>query len=216
LSLNSISSFILSQKDNKYLKKKIKKVKILRESFYSRKPDIVAKELLGKILVRKIDEKFLKGRIVESEAYFGEEDPASRAKKKFKKFYERMKGKVGIAFVYMVHANWLFNVVAHEKEKAGAVLIRAVEPLEGVDVMKENRKVDNILKLTNGPGKLCKAFGITGKDDGKNVTSKKSDIFIVDSKGSFEIESSRRIGVSRDLNRNLRFYIKGNKFVSKF
>lgn len=192
-------------------------MRILRRSFYERDPALVAKDLLGKILERKTSSKVLSGKIVETEAYYGEEDPASRAYLGRPKYCVRlMHSKPGKALVYMVHANWLFNVVAHEKGKVGAVLIRALEPLEGIEEMKKNRKIKRIHELTNGPGKICKALGITKELNGIDVTNKKSEIKILEGKKEgFKIASSRRIGVARDLRRNLRFFIEENKFVSR-
>ena len=192
-------------------------MRILRRSFYERDPVLVAKDLLGKILKRKINSKILSGKIVETEAYYGEKDPASRAYLGRPKYCVKlMHSKPGKALIYMVHANWLFNVVAHEKGKVGAVLIRAVEPLEGIEEMKKNRKVKKIYELTNGPGKLCKSFKITKELNGVDVTNKKSEIQILKGKeGKFKICSSHRIGVTKDLKRKLRFFVKGNKFVSK-
>jgi len=187
---------------------------ILPKKFYLRDPAKVARELIGKILVRRYGKHVLKGIIVETEAYYGEEDPASRARDGKKKFNLAMWEDVGKTFIYMVHGNWLFNIVAHEKEKVGAVLVRAVEPLEGIEEMKKNRKKENVIELTNGPGKLSQAFRIE-----KNLNSlpvyKKGKIYVENSNIQFEIGSSRRIGVSRDLPKNLRFFAKGNPFVSR-
>ncbi len=191
-------------------------MKVLPRKFYLRNPKQVAIDLLGKLLVRKIGKHLLIGKIVETEAYFGKEDPASRAYSGRPKFCVKlMYGEVGRALIYMVHANWLFNIVAHETGKGGAVLIRAVEPIKGIEIMKRFRKVEKITDLTNGPGKLCKAFNITKEFNGIDLT-KKGDIFVASGKKEkFTVESSFRIGVSKDLPEKLRFYIKNNIFVSK-
>lgn len=180
-------------------------LKRLNKDFYERDTAIVAKELLGKVLVRRLGEKTLAGIIVETEAYYDENDPASRAYLGRPKYcVELMKGDVGKSLVYMVHGNWLFNVVAHAKNKTGAVLIRAIEPINGIKTK------------TNGPGKLTKAMKITKELNGISLIDG-NDIFICsfNNKNSFEICSSYRIGVKRDLPIKLRFFIKGNKFVSK-
>jgi DNA-3-methyladenine glycosylase len=192
-------------------------MKILSEKFFERDPALVAKDLLGKFLVRKINSKILVGKIVETEAYYGKEDPASRAYLGWPKYCVKLlHDKPGKILVYMVHANWLFNVVAHEKGKAGAVLIRAIEPIKGIEIMRKNRKVKSLIELTNGPGKLCKALKIDIKLNDKFLTHKKSDVTICEGKReNFQICSSHRIGVTKDLKRKLRFFIKGNKFVSK-
>lgn len=189
---------------------------MLPRSFYKRDTAIVARSLLGKILVHKMNVGILKGRIVETEAYFGEDDPASRAFKGKGSLASTMLGKPGIALVYGVHANWLFNAVTENEGKAGGVLIRALEPIEGIERMKENRKVDNLVELTNGPGKLSEAMNIDKGFHGCDLTKKGAELFIQKSqeKENFEICSSHRIGVTKDLPEELRFYIKGNKFVS--
>jgi len=191
-------------------------MKILLKRFYERDPAKVAKELLGKILVRKIDNKCLSGMIVETEAYYGKNDPASRAYSGRPKYCAKLLyDDPGKTIVYNVHNNWLFNVVAHEKGKVGAVLIRAIEPIEGIEMMKENRGVKEIKNLTNGPGKLSKALRITKELNGIYVTRRSSPIIIVDNKSRVEICRSNRIGVTRDLKKELRFFIKGNPFVSR-
>jgi DNA-3-methyladenine glycosylase len=191
-------------------------MRVLPASFYKREPDMVAKELLGKILVRKVNSTIMSGKIVETEAYYGEKDPASKAYKGRKVFNELMFLDVGRAFIYMVHGNWLLNIVAHPKGDVGAVLIRALEPIFGVEIMKKNRKVKDLRFLTNGPGKLARALAITKELNGVYVTKRSGPLMVMDDEGeSFEICSSHRIGVKFDLPQELRFFIKGNKFVSK-
>ncbi|MCL7390659.1 MAG: DNA-3-methyladenine glycosylase [Thaumarchaeota archaeon] len=190
--------------------------RVLSREFYERDPAEVARELLGKILVRRLDDVSLKGVIVETEAYYGQDDPASRAYKGRKKFNELMFKDVGKTFIYMVHGNWLLNIVAHPKDEVGAVLIRALEPLEGVEIMMKNRGIGNIYSLTNGPGKLTKALAITKDLNGIDVTERISKIQIIENIDyGFEIQDSYRINVKKDLPIKLRFFIKGNKFVSR-
>jgi DNA-3-methyladenine glycosylase len=183
--------------------------------FYARNTEAVSKELLGKRLVRRLSDIFLEGTIVETEAYYGADDPASRAYHGVKSYNELMWGAPGRAFIYNVHNNWMFNVVAHKPNQVGAVLIRAVQPTRGVEIMEKNRKVGNLFDLTSGPGKFTKAFRIDKSLSGVPVTSLENEIFIANSKMEIEIGSSHRIGVRKDLRRNLRFFIKGNNFVSK-
>ncbi len=187
----------------------------LIRSFYRRSPEQVAMDLLGKRLVRRIEGARLSGLIVETEAYYGPEDPASRAREGRKNYNRLMWSLPGLAFIYNVHNYWMFNIVAHRDGEAGAVLIRAIEPKEGIEIMKKNRKVEDIIQLTNGPGKLTRALRIDKSLNGTDVTDERSEIFIADREGRFEVASSHRIGVKRDLNRELRFYIKGNRFVSR-
>jgi DNA-3-methyladenine glycosylase len=191
-------------------------MKVLGRKFYERDPAMVAKDLLGKILVRKIGSEILAGKIVETEAYYGARDPASRAYKGKMKFNELMYAEPGRTFIYMVHGNWLLNIVAHLKGEVGAVLIRAIEPVQGIEVMERNRQVENLRSLTDGPGKLTKALAITRELTGVDVTNRKSELTVTKGeKREFEISSSHRIGVRVDLPQKLRFFIKGNKFVSK-
>jgi len=192
-------------------------MKILNKKFFERDSKIVAKELLGKYLVREIENKKLICKIVETEAYYGKEDPASRAYLGYPKYVvEKLYGDVGLALIYMVHANWLLNFTAHRKNQAGAVLIRAVEPIKGIEIMLKNRKVKRIEELTNGPGKFTKALKIDKSLNGVKVY-KKGELYVCEGKKErFEIESSKRVGVKNDLEENLRFYIKNNRFVSKF
>jgi len=159
----------------------------------------------------------LSGRIVETEAYFGLNDPASRAHMGRKPYNQLMFLGAGKTFIYMVHANWLLNIVAHSKGGVGAVLIRAIEPLQGTQAMLKNRNVRDIRDLTSGPGKLTEALGITKDLNGIDVTDRNSKLTIIEQRReNFTVGSSHRIGVKSDLPQELRFFIKGNKFVSKF
>ncbi|MEM1589840.1 MAG: DNA-3-methyladenine glycosylase [Candidatus Bathyarchaeia archaeon] len=191
-------------------------MKALPRNFYERDPAAVAKGLLGKVLVRRLADKVLSGKIVETEAYYGKDDPASKAYKGRKTFNEPMFCEAGRTFIYIVHGNWLLNIVAHPEGEVGAVLIRALEPIQGIEIMKKNRKIEDIKALTNGPGKLTKALAITKELNGVDITDQNSDLTITCSGGeTFEICASHRIGVKLDLPQELRFYIKGNAFVSK-
>jgi len=190
---------------------------MLQTNFYQRHPAQVAKDLLGKTLVRRLNSEILSGRIVETEAYFGLNDPASRAHMGRKPYNQLMFLDAGKTFIYMVHANWLLNIVAHSKGGVGAVLIRAIEPLQGTQAMLKNRNVRDIRDLTSGPGKLTEALGITKDLNGIDVTDRNSKLTIIEQRReNFTVGSSHRIGVKSDLPQELRFFIKGNKFVSKF
>jgi len=188
---------------------------ILPKSFYERDPAVVARELLGNILVVS-DNELLKGRIVETEAYYGLSDPASRASKGKTKLSRWMWEDAGSTFVYMVHSYWLFNIITERKGKPSGVLIRAVEPLEGLEYMMKRRRTDNVKNLTSGPGKLTISFNISGKDNGLRVYDSNSRIFIEKCNDkNFRIGTSGRIGVKEDLQEHLRFFVEGNKFVSR-
>lgn len=169
-------------------------------NFFNRDAEIVARELLGKILVRNINGKEKKARIVETEAYYDEEDPASRARQNGD-LKETMKMNAGTILVYGCHNNWLINFVTGEEGEAAAVLIRAVEPL-------------NFEGKGNGPGLLTKSLGIDKSFHKKNILEK-GYLDLTEGSSNHEIVEGFRIGVKKDLPRKLRFYIKGNKFVSR-
>ncbi len=174
----------------------------LSEKFFSRKAEIVAKELLGKILVRKINGCELKTKIVETEAYYGSRDPASRAFKK-SRMSEPMFAKPGTFFIYNVHKYWMFNIVTEKRGKAGAVLIRALEPL-------------NFNANLSGPGKLTQTLAITNVFNEKHIDETEDVYFLSSlSQKNIKIASSHRIGVSKDLKKKLRFFIKDNECVSR-
>jgi DNA-3-methyladenine glycosylase len=187
---------------------------ILPKEFYVRDPEIVAKQLLGKRLIRRLNEIFLEAMIVETEVYYGLDDPASRAFHGIKTYNSPMWGEPGRTFIYNVHRYWMLNIVAHEPERIGAVLIRAIEPTKGIEVMKRNRPVREMSDLTNGPGKLTLALRIDKSLNDFPVFSSESEIIIANSKVEPEIGRSHRIGVRKDLKRKLRFFIKASKFVS--
>jgi DNA-3-methyladenine glycosylase len=202
---------------------------ILPLSFYERDTCIVAQELLNKILITYIAGKkswagICAGRIVEVEAYYGLKDPASHARNGITPRSKIMFETPGIAYVYFCYGNhYLLNAVTEKSGTAGAVLIRSIEPLEGIDLMIARRKINLIENLTNGPGKLTKAFGIEKSFNGRNLTSLNSGIFIIDGVGSGlysnlskeDIIKTKRIGIKNGAGFLLRFYIKNNKFVSK-
>ena len=187
---------------------------ILDKSFYNQDASIVAQELLGKHLFRVYKNTEISGRIVETEAYYGENDPPSRAYKGYNNFAKLMWDRPGKIFIYMVHANWLLNIVTMPIGVPSAVLIRAIEPLEGLDFMLKNRAKHG-KDLSNGPGKLTQAMLIDNSFNGANATSKSKNLYIKNSHEKFKIKSSHRIGVRRDLKRKLRFFILDNIYVSK-
>jgi len=190
-------------------------MQILTRRFYERSPKTVAKELLGKELLSRVNGKVTGGTIVETEAYLGKKDPASRASKRKTPMNEIMWEKGGLAFIYMVHNNWLFNITAARPGVPGAVLIRAIEPTRGVETMKRRRKTD-LLNLTSGPGKLTQALGISKRYHGSDVTNFANEIIVKNRENKrFQICTSHRIGVREDTKRELRFFVKDCPFVSK-
>jgi len=186
----------------------------LQRKFFSRRTDLVAEDLLGCILVRKIGNKKLSGKIVETEAYFGEDDPASHAFRGITPRNKLMFGKPGFAYVYFIYGNhYCLNFTTEIEGKAGAVLIRALEPLEGIDMMMKNRGVEEARKLTNGPGKLTQALQITKEQNGLDLTG--NILYVLSGERPLETVKKTRIGIKNGKDMKLRFYIKGNVFVSK-
>jgi DNA-3-methyladenine glycosylase len=191
-------------------------VKPLPRSFYERNTAQVARELLGKVLAHRSQKGTTSGMIVETEAYYGKGDPASRASRKRTKLNWLMWERGGLAFVYMVHAQWLFNVTTEREGTPGAVLVRALEPFEGLELMKRRRGTKDERNLASGPGKLTQAMGITYAYHGLDLTNPRTELAIIGGRGEpFEIASSHRIGVTADLKRELRFFIRGNPYVSR-
>ena len=171
---------------------------MLNKKFFLRSPDIVAKELLGKIM--QVNGK--KAKIVETEAYFGPEDPASRARQNGD-LKKTMEMDAGTILVYGVHNSWLINFVTGMINEAAAVLIRAVEPL-------------NFEGKGNGPGILTKSLEIDKSFHKKHLNDDKGYIDLSEGDNEdFEIVKTNRVGVSEDLKESMRFYIKGNRHVSK-
>ena len=171
--------------------------------------------MLGKMLVRRLGGGSLGGVIVETEAYYGVEDPASRAYNGRKTYNAVMFGEPGRLFVYNVHRYWMLNFVAHEPGAVGGVLIRAIEPVKGVEAMTVNRPVNDIRELTSGPGKLTLALKVDKSLNGCMATGLDCPVHVLDNRYVFEVGESHRVGVKADLPIKLRFYVNGNKFVSR-
>lgn len=192
--------------------------KPLPRKFYLHDSLTVAKNLLGKILVKRTGDILMAGKIVETEAYMGDLDPGSHAYKKFTERNKIMYDTGGLVYIYFIYGNYFcFNVVCERKGIANAVLIRAAEPLEGISQMEARRGiVKNKFELTNGPAKLCLAMNIDKKLYGKDLTVSE-DIFISkpNMKESFDILTSKRIGLSKGADLPYRFFIKDNPYVTK-
>lgn len=202
---------------NESLYLKITKAKPLSRAFYKRKVVKVAIDLLGKILVRKYNNKILSGKIVEVEAYNGVTDPASHAYKGMTPRNKVMWDHPGKVYVYTIYGiHYCLNLIAEPKGIPAAVLIRALQPIIGIEEMIKNRGVNDLTKLTNGPAKLTQALKITKELNGIDATVKDA-LYVVNppSKENIEIVSSKRIGITKGTNKLWRFYIKNNPFVSK-
>jgi DNA-3-methyladenine glycosylase len=189
----------------------------LQRSFCDRQVIDVARSLLGTVLYRRTVEGLVSGRIVETEAYLAEGDSACHSAGGKSRKNATMFGPPGHAYVYPIHARVCFNVVTQARGVASAVLIRAVEPLQGIDLMQRRRGHDRATELANGPAKLCEAFRIGRELDGWDLT-RGSRLWIVTSyecqEVSLDIGRSVRIGVTSAKDLMLRFYERGNPFVS--
>jgi len=169
----------------------------------------VAKELLGKRLVRKVNGKTMSGIITETEAYRHKDDPASHA---FRSKTERNKvmfEQVGRAYIYFTYGMYFcFNVVARNpKSKAGAVLIRSIQPELGVDIMKKNRRKYDLKNLTNGPAKLSQALDITKKQYGVDLTRDSNLCITKGLEKTRKIIASPRVGIKSGLDNLWNFKI---------
>jgi len=192
----------------------------LQKSFYERGTKEVACELLGKYLVFEPLHKHFVGKIVETEAYLGQEDLACHACRGKTKRNEPLFEKAGHAYVYFTYGLfWLFNVVAHQRGGVGGILIRALEPVEGIEEMVANRGGRNGHFLTSGPAKITEAFGIDGKINRADLIG---DLVWIEDRGGVvkpsQIVATKRIGVNyagKWKDKKLRFYIKGSEFISK-
>ena len=192
-------------------------MKPLPLTFYSRPTLEVARDLLGCELWVNHGSTALGGKLVEVEAYIGEEDPSCHAHRGRTRRTETMYGPPGMAFVYFTYGHhWMLNFVTERRGFPAAVLIRGIEPLSGIATMRRRRMVPRDYDLSNGPGKLTQAFGITGRDNGADLRGPR----LVITRGSSEprepITTSGRIGVGEGHERPWRFFYEYNPWVSKF
>jgi len=199
------------------------KLRPLPRSFFSRDPRRVARELVGKLLIRQQGRKVLAGRIVEVEAYLGASDPAAHAASGITERNRVLFGPPGHAYVYFIYGNhFCLNVSCQPEDKAGCVLIRALEPLAGLAEMARARGLpatDGKVaceKLTSGPSRLSRAMGVTrARDNGKDMTTPRSGLWLADD--GFRprrIGRTPRIGIQKAAAEKLRYLIAGNEFVS--
>lgn len=187
----------------------------LRREFYNQPTLKVAKELLGKYLVVNRKGKKLSGKIVETEAYRGHYDPASHAYGGMTPRNRIMFGESGRAYVYFTYGMYYcLNVITERKGFPAAVLIRALEPKEGIQTMKRRRGKEKIEDLTSGPGKLCQAMGIDKSLYGADLTGQ--TIYVEDrGEKTGKIVSTNRIGIDEGKEKKWRFYLKDNRFISR-
>ena len=195
---------------------------ILQRDFFLQDIFVVLRELLGKVLIHQKGDIVTGGRIVEVEAYPGGEDKGSHTY--LNKRTPRTEIQFGIgghAYIYTVHTHHLLNIVVGKKGIPGAILIRAIEPMYGIDIMKERRGMEDLKSLTNGPGKFTQAMNITKLLNGIDFCDKDSELFLIDDGFKVkekDIVKTTRIGIDyaeefKDV--SWRWYLKGNMFVSR-
>jgi DNA-3-methyladenine glycosylase len=189
----------------------------LDRAFYDRPPPLVARELLGKLLLRETDLGLCGGRIVETEAYLAQDDPACHAAKGQTRRNASMFGPPGHLYVYSIHAKWCLNAVTERAGRGSAVLIRAIEPFFGIGQMEARRPAATLRDLARGPSRLCAALEVNKELDGADLTTGEAIWVTRDplEKGRIlEIGISPRIGVTSGHDLQLRFYERGSSFVS--
>ncbi len=186
--------------------------------FFDRDPRCVARDLLGKLLIRRQGRQTLAARIVETEAYLGKNDPAAHSASGRTPRNEVIFGPPGYAYVYFIYGNhYCLNVSCLPDGEAGGVLFRAVEPVTGVAVMAKARGLSPAdIRLTNGPGKLTQALRITRADNGVNLTDATQALYLAeDNFPRSRIVTTPRIGITKATNLKLRYLIPNSPFISK-
>jgi len=193
----------------------------LERRFFARDTLQVARDLLGRRLVRVMEGRRLAGRIVEVEAYVGEEDEASHASPGMTERNTSMYGPPGHAYVYLIYGmHTCFNVVTGQTGFPAAVLVRALEPADGLEAMRERRGGRPDEQLTSGPGRLCEALGIDLRFDGVDLCAPEASLFLEvgDPVHDERVANGPRINVRGDetaVNVPWRFYVEKNRYVSR-
>lgn len=188
----------------------------LPASFYARDTVRVARELLGCFLVAEVGGQLCGGRIVEVEAYVGPHDPADHGYRNRKtRRNAALFGPPGTAYVYFIYgSHWCFNAVTEREGYPAAVLIRALEPLWGIELMARRRGRGETKLLCSGPGRLCQALGIDGSFNGAPLDRGPLRILAGDG-SSREVEIGPRVGITRAANWPLRFSLKSSPYRSR-
>ena len=192
---------------------------VLKRDFYMRDAVTVAKDLIGKVIVHKTSDGVVKGRIVETEAYMGPYDKAAHSYN-----HKGRDGRTsvqykngGYAYIYLIYGMYYcLNVVAAPEKNPQCVLIRALEPIEGIEIMKKRRKTDKLKNLCSGPGKLCAAMDVDKKLYGADLCG--NEFYIEDDgQNNFEIEATKRINIDyaeEAADFLWRFIMKGSSYIS--
>lgn len=187
----------------------------LPRRFFARDPVVLARDLLGRVLFYRTPEGLLAGRIVETEAYTGEDDPASHAFRGRSARNAVMFGPAGHAYVYFTYGmHYCLNVTAEVSGTAGAVLLRALEPLTGVEIMRARGDHGPEVRVLSGPGKIGRAFGLTLADNGRDFTRGPLGLAAGAPVPDREVTASPRIGISRAVDLPYRFAVLGSRSVS--
>jgi DNA-3-methyladenine glycosylase len=186
-------------------------------TFFDRDPRVVALELLGCVIRSTKGQVPTAGRIVETEAYLGADDPGSHAATRgITARNSVMYGPAGHAYVYFTYGNhYMLNLVCGPRDTAGAVLLRALEPLEGIEVMSARRGGRALAELCNGPGKLAQALGVDLEDNSQRFGSSALQVYAGMRSGLGEVETSGRVGLTQGHDLPYRYFISGSRFVSR-
>jgi DNA-3-methyladenine glycosylase len=200
--------------------------KLLRRAFFNRDPRVVARELLGKLIVRRAGRRKLAGRIVEVEAYLGSGDLAAHAAAGHTARNAVLWGPPGRAYIYFIYGvHYCLNISCLPAGEAGGILVRALEPVSGIREMAKARELADLdltttrdlRKLASGPGKLCEALSITRpRDNGKDMLSPATDLQVMSD--GFRVEKitvTPRIGITKSAELPLRYVVAGSVFLSK-
>ncbi|MEP6991131.1 MAG: DNA-3-methyladenine glycosylase [bacterium] len=184
--------------------------------FYDRATELVARDLLGAVIQSTTAEGVTRARIVETEAYTGPEDPACHAVAGLTARTAHLFGPPGRAYVYFIYGMyWCFNAVTRERGHGAAVLVRAVHPLDGIDLMQRRRpRVRRPFDLTNGPGKLCLAMGITGAMTGTSLRDGPVVLRAGTPVADGDVVATPRIGITRAVDWPLRYFVRDDPYVS--
>jgi DNA-3-methyladenine glycosylase len=188
----------------------------LAARFYDRATELVARDLLGTVLECSTPEGIARGRIVETEAYLGPDDPACHAAAGLTARTKHLFGPPGISYVYLIYGMyWCFNAVTRERGHGAAVLVRAVHPTHGLELMRRRRpKVTRERDLTNGPGKLCLAMGIVGSMSGKSLREGPVVIRAGEPVPDEEVVVTPRIGITQAADWPLRYLVRDDPYLS--
>jgi DNA-3-methyladenine glycosylase len=188
----------------------------LAKTFFERPTLIVAQELIGKLLVHYTEDGQVGGIIVETEAYRGNDDPASHASRGLTPRNEIMFGSAGYAYVYFNYGvHNLFNVVTEKEGIPGAVLIRALEPVAGIKIMQRRRKKEKIEELCKGPACVTQALGISLNHNGHNL-SRRPLLIENGYNNNLKVANGPRIGITKGTDKNWRFHVKDSPYISKY